>query len=358
MNISSNIRFVIIPFIIMAALLISSFLFNSQINKLKEQIDNIYFGNFIPVHKLHIIKENFENIIKSKSGFDKKSFERNILEEWEYYFNAYKSNEERRVVNAVNEDIHKTFENASVAEYKNMIKSIDFLIDYEVGEASKQRKEFLRKYENMRDYLFYNSVAIVIFALIFTAIVIYEMLKKQSKLEKLNRKYKIDSKTDGLTKLYNRKYFDQIFDNMTEILKESEWHGAFVLLDIDFFKQYNDTYGHDKGDEALKSVAGTLKNYFNKEFEYVFRVGGEEFAIIMFDIDEKILINALDGFMQEIANLKIEHKASKAGEILSVSMGVVVIDENSYDMTPRELYVKADKNLYGSKENGRNRYTL
>ena len=353
-----NIKFLILPVIIIAALLLSSFMFYSQINKLKDQIDNIYFGNFIPIHKLHIIKDNYRNLIDLKPEKEKTKYKNNITKNWEYYFKAYKTNEERIVVNSINNDLIKSFDGYDRKKYFSMIKKIDFLIDYEANEALKQRKSFLLKYDSMKQYLLYNIIAIVVFALFFAILAIYETFKSHSKLEKLNQKYKIDSKTDGLTKLYNRKYFDTIFDKMTEISKDNNWKSAFILLDIDYFKQYNDTYGHDKGDDVLKSMAKTLTSYFNKEYEYAFRLGGEEFGVILFDTDEKLLKNCLEGFRQRIKELNIEHKGSKVCDILTASMGVIMVDENSYDKTPRELYISADKKLYVSKENGRNRYTL
>ena len=104
-------------------------------------------------------------------------------------------------------------------------------------------------------------------------------------MEYLVDKYKSDSITDGLTGLYNRKYFDNILDETTVVSQENDWSSAFVMIDIDFFKQFNDTYGHDAGDIALKTVAKILDTLYSEEYDYVFRLGGEEFGILIFDIN-------------------------------------------------------------------------
>jgi diguanylate cyclase (GGDEF)-like protein len=111
------------------------------------------------------------------------------------------------------------------------------------------------------------------------------------------------------------------------------------------------------GDLVLKNVSNTLRKSFNKEYEYVFRLGGEEFGIIIFDTTETKLRKSLDNFQNNLEKLQIPHSAS-ATEILTVSMGAVMIDGTFIDYEPKELYKQADDKLYASKENGRNQYTI
>ena len=160
-----------------------------------------------------------------------------------------------------------------------------------------------------------------------------------------------------MTKLYNRKYFDTIFDNMPFIANENNWKCAFIMFDIDYFKQYNDTYGHDKGDVTLKEVAITLKDYFNKKYDFVFRLGGEEFGVVLFDIDEDILENYLKDVNNKILELQIEHKNSKILDVVSISIGAVIYEPHTY-VSANKLYKQADDCLYKSKENGRNQYHI
>jgi len=344
-----------LPIIVLLALIYISFLFSSEIERLKNQIDNIYFGNFIPVHKLHNIKSEYKNIINNPINYipSKKI----IIENWNYYNSQYKTKEEREVVQKINSQVKKSFVNKTNQYYNYMTKQIELLIKYEVSSAYTQRKEFITQYEKVNNYLFYNQIFILLFSVIFIVTIIYSTMKSHHKLETLVSKYKSDSITDALTGLYNRKYFDEILDEITIVSYENNWNSAFVMIDIDFFKQYNDTYGHDAGDTALKKVSSTADNLFNGEYDYVFRIGGEEFGLLIFDINLVRLEKRLKELQKQIALKAIEHSASKTG-LLTLSMGVVFIDKTTYHLSIKEIYKLADKRLYESKENGRNQYTL
>jgi diguanylate cyclase (GGDEF)-like protein len=344
-----------LPVIVLAALIYISFLFSSEITKLKDQIDNIYFGNFVPVHKLHNIKHEYQNIIQDQINYG--SSKEIILENWKYYNNQYKTVKEREVVSKIDLQIKKSFKKNTAHYYQFIIKQLDLLIEYEVSSAYLQRKEFLADFNKVNTYLYYNQISIIVFLVIFIIIVVYNVQKHHNKLENLVHKYKSDSITDGLTGLYNRKYFDEILDDIAVVSLEHQWTSAFVMIDIDFFKQYNDTYGHDKGDEALKTVASTFDAIFHGEYDYVFRIGGEEFGLIIFDISQERLEKRLKELQRQIALRKIEHSASKTG-YLTLSMGVMIIDDKTYSLSIKEIYNQADKKLYISKENGRDQYTI
>jgi len=350
-------KFILFPLIIIVSLLISSSIFYSQINKLRQHIDNIYFGNFVSIHKLHNIVEAYDEILLSKKYFE---VQKTIIEEnWEYYFNSYKNVEEKKILNVIDKQIKKSLKKRDIKQSRKVIKQILLTIDHEIATAALQREDFLQKYNTMKDYLLYNIIAIILFALLFATLSIYEMIKRHKALEKSNYEFKMASRTDSLTKLYNRQYFDKIFDKMALISQTNSWTSAFIMLDIDHFKQYNDTYGHEQGDIALKAVAKALQTYFDKEYEYVFRIGGEEFGIILLNTNKEILIKCLDEFINYIHQLNIEHKTSSvASKIITVSMGVMIVDSSNYDITPRNLYVSADQKLYKSKENGRDQYTI
>ena len=209
----------------------------------------------------------------------------------------------------------------------------------------------------MKNYLFYSVIFIIIISTFIVFYIVIQVIRKDKQLTVLNKRYKIDSITDSMTKLYNRKYFDTIFDNMPFIANANHWECAFIMVDIDYFKQYNDTYGHDMGDVALKQVANTLKDYFDKKYEFTFRLGGEEFGIILFDIDSHILENCLKDMNRKILELQIEHKNSKILDILSISMGAIIYKPNTY-VSANKMYKQADECLYRSKENGRNQYHI
>lgn len=358
---NTTFKLLILSAIILISLLTSSFMFNAQIDKLKKRIDYIYFGNYIPVLKLHTIEDSYDNLIKCMRKYKickREPFFEVIKKEWDYYDNSYKSSKEKKIVDIIGIDVENSLNyKTKILTYKKVIEKIDFLKEHEKNIAYQKRKDFLKEYSSMKDYLFYNMLILVFVSFLLITLIIYSIIKKDNQLKILTKKYKIDSITDSMTTLYNRKYFDKIFDNMPFIANANKWNCAFIMLDIDFFKQYNDTYGHDLGDETLKAVANSLKQYFNEDYEYVFRLGGEEFGVILFDIDEEVLKESLLEVNKNIESLKIEHKNSKISQFVTISIGAVIYEANSY-ISSNRLYKLADVCLYNSKENGRNQYTL
>lgn len=357
---STTLKLIILVCTVLITLIFSSLLFNTQIDNLKKQVDNIYFGNLIPIVKLQIILDNYQKIILCKNNrhpcfIDEEK--KVILQEWNYYNQSFKNKEERIVIDTINEEIYASFNENSIQRFKNILARVDFLIQYETQVAFKERKQFVEDYQNMKNYLFYSIVIILFLSFIVIVYIMFQVIKKDKQLTVLNKKYKIDSITDSMTNLYNRKYFDTIFDNMPFIANANNWKCAFIMIDIDYFKQYNDTYGHDMGDVTLKKVASTLKEYFDKKYEFVFRLGGEEFGIVLFDITEESLENCLKDINCKILELEIEHKNSKILDIVSISMGAIIYEPHTY-ISANKLYKQADECLYKSKENGRNQYHI
>ena len=357
---STTLKLIILVCTVLITLIFSSLLFNTQIDNLKKQVDNIYFGNLIPIVKLQIILDNYQKIIFCKNNRhpclideEKKA----ILQECNYYNQAFKNKEERIVVDTINEEIYTSFNENNIQKFKNILARVDFLIQYETQVAFKERKKFVEDYQNMKNYLFYSIAIILFLSFIVIVYIMFQVIKKDKQLTVLNKKYKIDSITDSMTNLYNRKYFDTIFDNMPFIANANNWKCAFIMIDIDYFKQYNDTYGHDMGDIALKKVAFTLKEYFDKKYEFVFRLGGEEFGVVLFDITEESMENCLKEINYKILELEIEHKNSKILDIVSISMGAIIYEPHTY-ISANKLYKQADECLYKSKENGRNQYHI
>ena len=158
--------------------------------------------------------------------------------------------------------------------------------------------------------------------------------------------------TDELTKIYNRRFFNIKIEEEINRAKRDKKELCLIILDIDFFKQYNDTYGHQEGDFVIKSVANVLKKRTNRAGDFAFRVGGEEFAVISHIEKSKVMDYALL-IKDDIENLKIEHRGNKASKYVTISLGVVcknAIEINSSE----ELYKQADINLYEAKRSGRN----
>jgi len=158
--------------------------------------------------------------------------------------------------------------------------------------------------------------------------------------------------TDELTKLYNRRFFNHKIEEEINRAKREEKVLSLLILDIDYFKQYNDTYGHQKGDFVLESVASVLTNRTNRASDFAFRIGGEEFAIITSLTKDKT-IEFAELIREDIENLKIDHSMSEISNYVTISIGAVskmALDIKNID----ELFKEADDNLYEAKKLGRN----
>lgn len=162
---------------------------------------------------------------------------------------------------------------------------------------------------------------------------------------------------DGLTGIANRRYFDETLENEWQIAVAKGNIVSLILLDIDFFKKFNDYYGHLVGDSCLKKVALILKDTLRYSRNFLARYGGEEFAVILpavpideaRDISEKLRMN--------VEALKIDHQESDVSEYVTVSIGVAVL-KASGNVNPDRLIEKADNALYQAKDAGRNRVVI
>ena len=177
---------------------------------------------------------------------------------------------------------------------------------------------------------------------------------EREELEKANKKLKELSVTDHLTKLPNRRYFQEFI--------EREWKRAVrykepisaIMVDIDFFKKYNDALGHQKGDIVLRKVANTLKRNIRRAGDLVARFGGEEFIIILGRTNEESAMKVAEKIRKAIEKLKIKHPDSSVSEFLTISLGVssvIPIKGTSCE----NLIKAADEALYEAKKRGRNR---
>jgi diguanylate cyclase (GGDEF)-like protein len=129
---------------------------------------------------------------------------------------------------------------------------------------------------------------------------------------------------------------------------------AIILCDIDYFKLYNDTYGHVAGDKCLKQVALRLSQSVNRPADLVARYGGEEFAVVMSNTDLDGAVQVAEKIKEEIGKLKIPHVQSQIGQHLSLSMGVGSIIPNKSD-EPEVFINNVDQSLYRAKDAGRDR---
>ncbi|MCT7516676.1 GGDEF domain-containing response regulator [Aliarcobacter cryaerophilus] len=173
---------------------------------------------------------------------------------------------------------------------------------------------------------------------------------KNDMLEKL-------SMYDGLTNIRNRRFFDETFEKTFNEIKRDKKSLAVLMIDIDFFKPYNDNYGHGQGDETLRKVAKALEKTIKRASDFVARYGGEEFVILLKDIKKDGVEAVANNLLNAVRELKITHEFSKIENYVTISIGASFYNSNS-DVTKLELLLKADETLYNVKNSGRNNFAI
>lgn len=174
-----------------------------------------------------------------------------------------------------------------------------------------------------------------------------------NKVQEQNKQLEELSLTDGLTGIANRRLFDVRITNELNLVKRNNHTISILLMDIDFFKAYNDNYGHLAGDECLKKISAELKRVIKRDLDLVARYGGEEFVAILSNTnveDSKLMAQKI---LDSIVDLKIPHKHSKVLEYISISIGITTVNKNS-NLVEDEIIKDADEALYKAKEVRRN----
>jgi diguanylate cyclase (GGDEF)-like protein len=159
---------------------------------------------------------------------------------------------------------------------------------------------------------------------------------------------------DGLTGVGNRRYFDEMLANELSRCKREKNPLSLLMLDIDYFKLYNDTYGHLQGDDCLRMVALTAQNALKRPGDCLARYGGEEFSAILPNTSPFGAFKVAEQIRVAIENLQIPHIASKCKDTVTISLGVSCFKPGE-DTSPTDLIKLADQALYEAKEIGRNR---
>jgi diguanylate cyclase (GGDEF)-like protein len=162
---------------------------------------------------------------------------------------------------------------------------------------------------------------------------------------------------DELTQIGNRRRFDTYLDDIWIQLMAERSFLSLILLDIDFFKQYNDTYGHQNGDSCLYKVAQAIKNAIPVENALAARYGGEEFAVVLPATDRGTAMFIAKKIKTQIRKLSIPHSSSKVSHLITVSQGIASILPDSA-LTASDLLRQADQALYRAKANGRDRFHM
>lgn len=186
---------------------------------------------------------------------------------------------------------------------------------------------------------------------------ISERKKQEQELETLKKQLEEYSYQDGLTGIANRRFFEDSYQREWLNAQREQQPLTIMLLDIDYFKQYNDYNGHILGDACLKQIAQILKKSVSRPRDLVARFGGEEFVLVLPDTSQASAIEVVERILQSIRTADICHSSSPLDQRLSVSLGVkTIIPTQKND---KMAFLKeVDQNLYLAKEQGRNGYVI
>lgn len=186
---------------------------------------------------------------------------------------------------------------------------------------------------------------------------IQQRQQAEAKLQKANAQLKRLATLDSLTEVANRHRFDEYFKMVWRIARREQWVLSLILCDVDYFKLYNDTKGHQAGDKCLYQVAQAIKQVAKRPADLVARYGGEEFAVILPNTPAKGALQVTQFIQSALKQLGLTHPRSPINDLVTLSMGVsstVPCDQFS----PETLLTVADQALYRAKEMGRDRAVL
>lgn len=183
---------------------------------------------------------------------------------------------------------------------------------------------------------------------------IEERIKVEQELAAANQSLRELSSMDGLSGIPNRRYFDEYYQKEWSRAVRNQTPLSVIMFDIDYFKGYNDSYGHQKGDDCLKQVARIIHDSLRRPGDFAARYGGEEFVVVLPETDLQGATQIARLIRQFIVDAAIPHNQSRISSFVTISGGVASIIPTLE--TPLEsLIAYADKRLYEAKQNGRNR---
>ncbi len=182
---------------------------------------------------------------------------------------------------------------------------------------------------------------------------ITERKKTETELLRLNAELKRLSFQDDLTGITNRRMFDQLLEKEWEHAKRNNTPLSLMMIDIDYFKDYNDYYGHQQGDECLKKVAQALTKVSKRAVDIVARYGGEEFVVLLPETPDRQSIALAEKCLGLISDMQLPHEQSKIDNVVTISIGVSTFTPSS-GVKSESLLKAADDLLYQAKERGRN----
>ncbi len=382
--------------LILSGMIITAALGYFNMQKMKQNLDSLYFGSLIPVTELTNIQNTYNKkvttafyqlkdqyIAPANAAATINSAREEVLKNWASYKSHFKRDYETAYIDYATSEIEKSAHylkrlNSAILrldkEHLGKLSSssllghihhinqiIENILTYEKQVAQFERRNLIETYDETN----YKLLAILVFiiaAAVITIVPIFKsiqnneasLIQASKKLQVANKRLETASITDALTDLYNRRYFNLVYNReLTRSIREGK-SIAFMMLDVDFFKGYNDSYGHLQGDKALKQVATVMKETLMRPGDYLFRLGGEEFGILIADIEHIKAHKMAEKLRKRVQSLGIEHKESEVDSSVTVSIGLVTLFADQNTKADYILH-KADENLYEAKAKGRNR---
>lgn len=178
-------------------------------------------------------------------------------------------------------------------------------------------------------------------------------VSREKKLRELAVELESQTLVDGLTGIANRRRFDLHLDDEFRRAKRNASPVSLIMIDVDYFKDYNDNYGHQRGDDCLVQIAGALGRVLNRSRDLVARYGGEEFTVILPDTSEDGALQIAEAMRAEVEALMVEHEYSGVARFVTISLGISTVTPEHATKTGSLIHA-ADRALYQAKRSGRN----
>jgi len=258
-----------------------------------------------------------------------------------YSYELYKMNEETGGKQAIVANVQHTNRDNVFIEKNQLIYDSDW---------------FLRVFP-VRSWYNYPENLVLIVAGFFLSFIIFFIVQNNFELKRMRGVYETMANIDVLTGIYNRRYIEENFKRVINTVSRSGGEISVIMIDVDYFKKFNDTYGHGKGDSCLKTIASTLAQTLFREEDFVARYGGEEFLVVLPLCHEKGAHKVADRLLQNIRDNDIPHEKNDVASCVTISVGVTT-GHADHTRSANDYIKKADEALYMSKLSGRNKYTF
>lgn len=214
------------------------------------------------------------------------------------------------------------------------------------------------KIETENDRLYYNALVEEYKKLLKQTTMLVKISDlNQSEMNSISKRLELTSNIDELTSLYNRRYFNDIYQKEWSGAVRSKSSLAVIMIDIDYFKKYNDIYGHLQGDNCLKLVSEVIRKAALRPQDIATRFGGEEFVVLLPNTNIEGAVHVAEKIIREVGKLEIIHEGVPEYGKVTVSIGIAVNVPKEHDII-NDLIDASDKALYQAKSEGRNCYRV